>query len=445
MYKLVLKVSALLIVAFGCLQYVRGVSEVKQLYIPNDVRNEPGGMCDTSEYSMLRMKETQNLAIFWSKKFGMDPMVNPDSMLRFDVDYILKEGERIYNYYVNDLKFIKKGQSISDKYKLLIFIVDSKDATAYGGGNDDKIGAFWAPPVRMRKAPFGALAHEMGHSFQYMLGVDRAAANQKGGMGSYGFVEMTSQYMLWHVYPEWMTFENYHLIDFMKQTNLAFMHPKNMYHSPYLMEYWANKHGEEIISKIWQESLPGEDPVVTYKRLTGINQTQFNDEIFDAARRFITWDMKRIEKVAKPYANQHFSKLDSVGAGWYRIALDKCPQNYGYNGIKLLVPAARTTVKLDFKGLAGAEGFNAVKTELAGWRYGFLAVKSNGNRVYGKVFSDANVVADFVVPKDTKFLWLVVSGAPTEHWVKGRGDNKDEQWPYQIRLTGTSLDVSAMK
>jgi hypothetical protein len=42
-------------------------------------------------------------------------------------------------------------------------------------------------------------------------------------------------------------------------------------------------------------------------------------------------------------------------------------------------------------------------------------------------------------------LWLVVSGAPTEHWVKGRGDNKDEQWPYQIRLTGTSLDVSAMK
>jgi hypothetical protein len=65
--------------------------------------------------------------------------------------------------------------------------------------------------------------------------------------------------------------------------------------------------------------------------------------------------------------------------------------------------------------------------------------------VYGKVFSDANVVADFVVPKDTKFLWLVVSGAPTEHWVKGRGDNKDEQWPYQIRLTGTSLDVSAMK
>ena len=380
MFKLVLKGSAFLIVAFFCLQNVHAVSEYKQLYIPDDVRNAPGGLCDTSEYSVSRMKGTPNITIFWSKKFGMDPMANPDTMLRFDVDYILKEGERIYDYYVNDLKFVKKGHSISDKYKLLIFIVDSKDATAYGGGNDNKIGAFWAPPVRMRKAPFGALAHEMGHSFQYMLGIDRAAENRKGGSGGYGLAEMTSQYMLWHVYPEWMTFENYHLVDFMKQTNLAFMHQKNMYHSPYVLEYWANKHGEDIISKIWQEGQQGEDAVVTYKRLTGIDQTKFNDEIFDAARRFITWDMRRIEKVAKPYANQHFSKLDSIGDGWYRIAKDKCPQNYGYNGIKLLVPAAGTAVKLDFKGLAGAEGFNAVKTELAGWHYGFLAVKSNGSR-----------------------------------------------------------------
>jgi hypothetical protein len=167
--------------------------------------------------------------------------------------------------------------------------------------------------------------------------------------------------------------------------------------------------------------------------------------MFDAARRFITWDLQRIEKVAKPYANQHFSKLDEVGEGWYRIAKNKCPQNYGYNGIKLLVPAAGTAVKLEFKGLAGAEGFNAVQLDKAGWRYGLLAVKSNGKRVYGKVGSDANGATTFVVPKDTKYLWLVVMGAPTEHWVKGRGDRLEEQWPYQIRLTGTSLDVSAMK
>lgn len=435
--------SLVFLVAFS--MQVDGAKTVKELYIPEDVRNEPGGLSDTSEYSMSRLRQTENLALFWSKKFGKDPMANPDTLLRFDVDYILKEGERIYQYYVNDLKFVKKGQSISDKYKLVIFIVDSKDATAYGGGMDEKIGAFWAPPVRMRKAPFGALAHEMGHSFQYILGLDKAAGNRRGGMGSYGFVEMTSQYMLWQVYPEWLTFENYHLNDYMKQTHLAFMHPKNMYHSPHVMEYWASKHGVDIVSKVWQEGEPGEDPVVTYKRLTGMDQAKFNDEIFDAARRFITWDMKRIEKVARPYSNQHFSKLDGIGDGWWRIAESKCPQNYGYNGIKLLVPAAGTVVKLDFKGLAGAEGFNAVQVEKAGWRYGFLAVQTTGKRVYGKVSSNANGEISFVVPKDTKYLWLVVSGAPTEHWVKGRGDGKEEQWPYQIRLSGTSVDVSSMK
>lgn len=440
MIKRFLESSLLFVAALLFVQNVQAI-EVKELYIPEDVRNQPGGLeSDTGEYSFKRMKQTENLAIFWSKKFGSDPMAQSDSMLRFDVDYILKEGERIYQYYVNDLKFVEKGNSISDKYKCLIFIVDSKDATAYGGGNDNKVGVFWAPPVRMRKAPFGALAHEMGHSFQYLLSIDRANNNRKGGGGSYGLAEMTSQYMLWQVYPEWLTFENYHLVDFMKQTHLAFMHPRNMYHSPHVLEYWANKHGVDVVGKVWQEGQEGEDAVATYKRLTSIDQSAFNDEIFDAARRFITWDMQRIEQVAKPYANQHISKLDSMGEGWYRIAESKCLQNYGYNGIKLVVPSAGKAVKLKFQGLAGMDGFSNVKVEKAGWRYGFLAVKADGSRIYGKVYSDSVGEVKFSVPKNTKHLWLVVSGAPKEHWVKGRDDSKEEQWPYQIKLTGATVD-----
>jgi len=421
----------------------------KELYIPENTRNQSGDLkTDTGEYSFQRMKQTENLAIFWSKKFGKDPMANPDTLLRFDVDYILKEGERIYTYYVNDLKFVEKGNSISDKYKCLIFIVNSKDGTAYGGGEDNKVGCFWAPPSRMRKAPFGALAHEMCHSFQYMLGIDKAAkktekTNNRGGGGGFGFVEMTAQYFLWQVYPNWIVFENYHLVDFMKQTHLAFMHGNNMYHSPFVLEYWSNKNGIEMISKIWREGQSGEDAVTTYKRLNSIGQEEFNAEMFDACRRFITWDMKRIEKVSSKYANQHYTKLDSIADGWYKISVAKCPQNYGYNGIKLLVPSAGKTVKLNFKGLAGAEGYSAIKVDKAGWRYGFLAVKADGRRVYGKMYSEANGEAKFKVPKNTKYLWLVVMGAPTEYWSAGRG--KEEQWPYQIKLTGTAIDASANK
>ena len=40
---------------------------------------------------------------------------------------------------------------------------------------------------------------------------------------------MTSQWMLWQVYPEWLTFENYHLVAYMKATHLAFLNPETPY------------------------------------------------------------------------------------------------------------------------------------------------------------------------------------------------------------------------
>lgn len=426
--------------------------QVRELFIPDTVFMVPEHndyKCDTSEFCFARMKQTDNIALFWAREYGDDPMANPDTNKRFNPDLLLAESERIFNYYLSELKFMKQGHSVSDKSKQLIYIFGGKEGTAFGGGEGQKVGIFWAPAIRMRKAPFGALAHEMGHSFQYLLDIDKSNSGDttlQQGVGNYSFVEMTSQFLLWQVYPEWMTFENYHLVDYLKQTHLAFLHERNMYHSAYPLEYWADKHGKTIIGRIWQESKKGEDPVLTYQRLTGINQAAFNDEMFDAARRFITWDLKRIEKVAQPYANQHSCKMLPPAEGWYRIDPSRCPENYGYNGIKLRVPAAGTKIKLWFKGLAGAEGYRAVDIENAGWRYGFLAVKRNGERVYSKPFAQPEGEVSFKVPAQTEFLWLVVSGAPIKHsphQVDGNPEN-DEQWPYQIKLEGTEPDDSVL-
>jgi hypothetical protein len=260
--------------------------------------------------------------------------------------------------------------------------------------------------------------------------------------------EMTSQFMLWQVYPEWQVFENYHLNAFMKATHLAFLHPDNQYHTCYPLEYWAYKHGAAFIGKMWREVQRGEDPVMTYKRLAQLNQQQFNDEMFDACRRFVTWDLPRIEKVAARYADQHLTALTRTADRRYQIAADKCPQNYGYNAIQLKVPAAHTKVTLAFKGLAGALGFSQARLDKAGWRYGFLAHKADGSRVYSQTFSKAEGPAEFNVPANTKFLWLVVMGAPTEHWIRqaaprARADatasaDASEQWPYTFSLSGTA-------
>ena len=421
----------------------------KELYLPSKVyriADNNDYSSNESDYSFKRMVEGDDIAMFWHKEFGDDPTTNPNEKKRFNPKEAIKEMERFYDYYVNNLKLVQKGNSMTDKYKMVLYVLSGEGGTAFGGGTENKVGMLWTPPARLSKMPYGTLAHELGHSFQYIMRADY-------GTGPRGSIsEMSAQYLLWQVYPEWMTFENYHLVDFMKNTHYAFLHPVNMYHSPYVFEYWSNKHGIEFFGTLSRSTQEGEDPVMTYKRITKLNQEQFNDEMFDACRRFITWDMKRIEQVASPYANQHTTTLNAVGDGLYRIAKANCPQNYGYNGIKLQVPKAGTKVELSFKGLAGKEGFNAVKTDKAGWRYGFVASKKGGDRVYSDSYKDLNGTVKFKVPKNTEYLWLVVMGAPTEHWPVAAGRQRtegsappEEQWPYEISLTGTSPDSSTIK
>jgi hypothetical protein len=404
----------------------------------------------SSEFSNSRKVESPDIVMYWAKEYGNNPVNNPRPN-GFNPTEAIKELERYFVFYRDTLKFVTKGSSVTDAYKMMTFVFyDPKQGTAFGGGIDNKVGALWTPAVRIARPPYGALAHELGHSFQNMVHADGNwgySSSSPGGKGQPIF-EMTSQYMLFQVYPLWMTFENFHLVDFMRKTHLAFLHEENQYNSPYVLEYWSNKHGLDFVGHLWRSAVKGEDPVMTYKRLNSLSQPKFNDEMFDACRRFITWDMPRIEKVAKPYANKHNSTLNSVGDGWYKIAESNCPQNYGYNGIKLKVPAAGTKVTLDFKGIAGTEGYRAINIDKAGWRYGFVAVKEDGSRTYGKVYSKVEGDASIKIPEHTSYLWLVVMGAPTEHWEHLSDRNNvqnDEQWPYQIKLTGTSLDDADIK
>jgi len=418
----------------------------KQCYLPENTWMVPKGndfTNDSSEFSNKRMIESANVAIYWSKALGADLSKNTDSTVRLDLKQILKECDRFYQFYIDSLGFVNKGNSVTDRYKLLAFVFKGKENTAFGGGEDKKVGIVWTPLARIVKAPYGALAHEIGHSFQYLVHADGAWAFTSAAEGSHGqpIFEMTSQYMLWHVYPEWMTFENYHLKDYLKKTHYAFLHETNQYHSPYVLEYWSNKHGLKFIGKLWQQAIKGEDPVMTYKRITNTSQRKFNNEMHQAAARFITWDLDQAKKAGKTYANQHRTLLDAQPDHWFRVSAENCPQNYGYNGIRLKVPAEKTKIKLEFHGLAGADGFRKINAADAGWRYSFLSVKQNGDRVYGKIYADSDGSVGYSIPDETQYLWLVVSGAPMKHWehiTDGKEDN-DEQWPYRMRLTGTSL------
>lgn len=384
-----------------------------------------------SRFSTARMRQTADFVFFWEAGFGNDPETAAVGY-KVPLTDILEKLEAMYAFYRDDLAFVQQAGSLTAQYKMVAFLFYNKDwGTVYGAGADNKVGVVLLYPSRIQAAPYGALAHELGHSFQYMVGAD-------GKTGFEGTAwEMTSQYMLWQYYNTWPTFESYHVTAFMNQTHLAFMHPDNQYHSPFVLEYWADLHGKSIVGTLWNQALKGDDFVMTYKRINGLAQEAFNDELFEGVRKFVTWDLKRGSTLAQ-HVNKHSYKMDDIGNGWLQVPVSNAPQNYGYNAVRLnAASAVGKEVSADFVGLTEADGYTLINNSQAGWRYGFLAHLRDGSRVYSAVGRDSQGRLTFTVPTNTTYLWFVVMGAPTVHWK--HTDTNTAQWPYQVRFGNTNM------
>lgn len=418
--------------------------EGKALYRPQEYSGQDWHT-DNFEYSYKRMACTDNLAIYWGKGFGED-LSNPPQLegndMSVDLENLKTRLEYFYTFFHDTLQFVKPGvKSICDDYRMMVMVMYSLEGTAYGGTYDDFVGAFWAAPNRLKDAKLNAAAHELGHSFQLQIIADK----QGVAWGGSGFYEMTSQWMLWQVNPEWMADENYHWVEFKKKLHKAYLHLENIYRSPYVLEYWGQKHGRPLIAELFRQGKQGEDPVMTYKEMTAISQEQFNDEMIDCYLHFVNMDYPRVFDVTREWANsfEPFAAcLTDAGEGWKLVKPEYCPENYGFNAIKLEVPEAGQTVTVDFKGRMDAPGYALYQAEKAGWRYGLVGVDADGKTVlsqqpFGK---QPEGQITFVAPADRKLshLWLVVMGAPTEHWMNGSTE-KDAQWPYQVKVTGSTI------
>ena len=420
----------------------------KAIYLPQEF-NGQNWNTDDNNYSYKRMALTENLAIFWAKKFGSDlsnPLQLEGKPMNIDLVNLKARLETFYTYYRDKLQFIKSG-SKADKYRMMVMLQYSNDGTAYGGSYDNTIGAFWAAPNRLQDSKLNAVAHELGHSFQLQIIADGQGS---GWGGQSGFFEMTSQWMLWQVNPDWMEDENYHWDAFKSLTYRAFLHSDNLYHSPYVLEYWSQKHGLSFIADMYRQSTASEDPAMTYIKMNQLTQEQFVDEMFDCYQHIVNLDYDRVYDQTRKWANSfdNFkSNMTDLSNGWYQVKPDKCPENYGFNIIKLSVPEAGSTVKVDFTGLEGkdvhADGYTNPKSAYSDYRYGFVGITDDGKSIIGDVgkatTDNLSSSVSFNVPKDSKlkYLWLVVMGGSTEYW--SLSGVPLAQWPYKIKITGSEI------
>ena len=416
------------------------------IYKPNEFKQM--NFNDTaSRWCFQRSKESTHFIVFWEPGFGTDPKKSDNSL---DVDLMLKRAEQLFHFYADSLGFVIPGSSKStDKYKIEIFVNYQTEWLATGSGYDDMIGALWCNPWALQASGGHTLAHEIGHSFQYLVscdlgkthgwryGFDAAASEWSGNM----WWEACAQWQGFKVYPE-QQFSNSYSGQYLDKCNKNLLHEDWRYANYFIQDYWCMLHGMKFIGRLWRESQKPEDPVEAYQRLNGISQQQFNDEMFDYARRVCTWDIDGIRERGKAHIDNHTAHLHRTGNGEttvWEVDSAYCPENYGYNIIRVNNADAGTTVKAHFKGIVGQKGYRKVNADRAGWRYGFCALLSDGNRVYGDAYSDVEGMALFQVPAGTQKMWFVVTGAPLKHWRHAWDDNatNDEQWPYQVRFEGT--------
>lgn len=427
----------------------KDVAEELEIYIPNDLK-ENDFESDTSRWSYKRSESSDHFIVFWAKGYGD---LNPgdtavEESYRVNIDSLLIKAEEFYALNIGELKFAETGEGKSklDQYKMMIFLFYQKEWMATGSGYDDVIGALWVSPNTCQPVG-GVIGHEIGHSFQYQVFCDLGGDHGfrygfgKDGSGGNGFWEQTAQWQSFQAYPE-LVFKNYHFKQYNDHYFKHVCHEDYRYASYFIHYFWADKHGHDFIGKLWRGALKPEDPIQAYMRITEISVDQMNDEMYEAASKFVTWDLPALKPYAADFVGSQSYAYTTLEDGVYQVDTTHVPGTTGYNVIPLELPKEGQEVKTLFEGKVNAEGFNTVADPTrAGWRYGYVALLSDGTTAYSEMNKETSGTATYSVPENAEKLWLVVTGAPTSYIPHPWDDDNsnDDQWPYQLSFENTDM------
>lgn len=493
--------NKLLLLLSAALLPVAGAHAQKALYIPNEWKNpsyyfgKDSAIYKESDpenkytWSKSRSKESKNFIVYWDKNYGNTNPSNADPTYRVDIDYLLQQAESFYKINVEQLGFANSADSYVNKYKSMILLNHTTTWTCYGAGYDYTVPALWLSPNTSQ--PVGhSVAHEVGHSFQYMCYSDASKGGSISnvnvgfhdpiGNGA-GIWEQCAQWQGLISFPELMYDQSMGL--FRNTHNYAFTHEWHRYQSYWFLYYLTQYYNDNtVISQVWKHKMSKKAPDFneTLMDLKGLTPEELYKMYFDYACRLVTWDLD----VCKPYRNNYIGdfnyRCSKIGDKEYQVALASCPQSTGFNVIPLKVPEAGTTVTTSFTAplmragslkLAEAdpgEYFNGdryvtydkrtyvnnVNGAYRGFRVGYVVLLKDGTRQYindDKVhcLKNAKTTEDFTmtVPENVDKMWLVVAPTPTKYLVHLWDEDitkNDDMWPYSFKLNGTDIGSNAI-
>ena len=435
-----------------------------------------------AQWSWCRSKQSEHFFLFWEKGYGeyglygakagtedtSPKTLASDDALYVDIDDLLEKAEEFYRVNIEVLQFAEtgKGKSNLDKYKMQIYLHHTTEWMAYGSGYDDTIGALWINPSTCK--PVGStIAHEIGHSFQYMVYADAVANGAPRDFSTGWRYEIGSGCGFWEQCAQWQSYQSYaqqaftsaDFSVFVNNCHRHFTHEDQRYASYFLQWHWASKYGVAEIGRLWRESKKPEDAIQTYQRVHGLSMDELNADLYEYAARCVTWDFSAeatnlnpgqltgITQPVREFGKPYIGKIGWAGdqdkeTGFYTVKPARAPEATGFNHIRLNLPKDGT-VSVRFEGLPNAAGFNRVSNPgIAGWNVGFVCLMKDGSRVYSpstRVRDNADIAWD--VPANADKLWMVVAATPETYLQHPWDDNNsnDEVWPFRVKFTGTDL------
>lgn len=464
------------------------IDDFDKYYKPQEFSNINMFRSD-AKWSWHRMKQSEHVIVFWETGYGDDPKTSSKPV---DIDDMLVKCEQFYKTNVETLKMatVGEGKSYLDKYKLEVYVLWTDSWTCVGSGYDNVIGALWVNHQPCQ--PIGsAVAHEVGHSFQYQVFCDKilngeatvavqSAPTAKesiygwrygfgaNGDGGCAYWEQCAQWQAFQDYPEEAFTQSYSL--FTQNAHRHFHSPWMRYQSYWFQYYFTNKHGIESYGNLWKQSVYPEDALETYMRLyCDNNLSTFWDDYYQYASHAVIYDYGDIHKYYTSAYSTYNTTMINVN-GKFRPAYASCPSTSGFNIIALNVPTNGTEVSADLSALpvgsalaptdAGiqvdGDGKNTGTTTTynkneyidyrtydetySSFRLGFVAIK-NGVATYGPMVSGATATATMTLADNYDELYLVVVATPTQyfHQYWDELESNDMQWPYEISLTNTNI------
>ncbi|MCF8238606.1 MAG: DUF6055 domain-containing protein [Saprospiraceae bacterium] len=406
---------------------------------------------DGSQFTWSKTAESDNFTVIWGDAAGLDPLNAPDPDLVFDPQAILDTMEWIYQQMV-DYGFAWDTQGTNlHTYKIPVIMLNTFGANgvtgwAFGGDPDGVIGTFWAHPLAMKGGHVAA--HELTHSLQAQCNIDYRKSHGLGPVWQHAgiFWETHANFMRNLIYPQdvgaW-GMDQYHIETWGDW--------KNTYENYALLMAIMEHNGIDIINRLWRESLPDEFPLQAYKRLMDFSQAEFNDDLFDYARRMATYDLsfKNMGAYFRQYRTGDLMyNLPSIQATWtilqqdstalahYGVPIHLAPEEFAYNVIPIYPDPDSCAVIIRFKG------HNDIHPH-AGWRYGFVTAFPDGTvSRYSDTFDQEEEEIAFELQPDEDKMYLVVMGAPTDSITTNttndtwHGYPKHFRYPYELMISG---------